>query len=302
VTNFPLTARPQAGLSFSPYVFEMYIGEGMTRFLAMFYCNFPDIPEDTDSFEKPVLGPVRSGRLPYDSLRKLYSGFLVMASASAEVGAQLGGATSIFGSDEGDVNSALIGVDKLEQIAQANALNQAPGNLTGNLFDPVAPEGGLAAPNLWMFYNFFNETLWTFDPERGSYLRFQDQAEISQEFVPSTDRLNSEQLGFENVVVLYADHTVLNSEGTLIDINLLYTYNTAYLFRDGNVYQIYWTTENGDYERETGLLRPIRFVDQNFQPFPLKPGRTWVHIVDMTTTIQEVDPGYWKVRFYQPQQ
>ncbi len=301
VTNFPVTARPQAGLSFSPYVFEMYIGEGMTRFLAMFYCNFPKVPTDNNgSFEPPSLGPIRSGRLPYDSLRKLYNGFLVMASASAEVGTQLSGATSIYGSDENDINSALIGVDKLKDIALNNSLNRTPGNLTGNLFDSTPPEGGRAAPDLWMFYNFLNQTLWTYNNDIGSYLRFQDQADGSGKFVPSSDRINGQQLGFENVVVLFADHSVLNSEGTLIDISLLYTYNVAYLFRDGNMYEIYWTTENGDYERQTGLLRPIRFVDKNFQPFPLKPGRTWVHIVDMTTTIQEVDPGYWKVRFYQP--
>ena len=59
------------------------------------------------------------------------------------------------------------------------------------------------------------------------------------------------------------------------------------------MYEIYWTTE---------LLHPIRFVDKNFQPFSLKPGRTWVSIVAPTTTLQEVDPGYWKVRFYAPLQ
>ena len=36
VTNFPPTARPQAGLTTSPIVFEIYIGDGMTRYLAIF--------------------------------------------------------------------------------------------------------------------------------------------------------------------------------------------------------------------------------------------------------------------------
>jgi hypothetical protein len=34
-------ARPQAGLSFAPYVFEIYITEGATRFLTTFYGQFP---------------------------------------------------------------------------------------------------------------------------------------------------------------------------------------------------------------------------------------------------------------------
>ena len=46
ITNFPVSSRPQAGLSFSPFVFEIYIGEGMTRFLAMFYGDFPQVEED----------------------------------------------------------------------------------------------------------------------------------------------------------------------------------------------------------------------------------------------------------------
>ena len=43
VTNFPVSARPQAGLSFSPMVFELFIGEGMTRYLALFLWRLSDI-------------------------------------------------------------------------------------------------------------------------------------------------------------------------------------------------------------------------------------------------------------------
>src|SRR6266498_1731756 len=41
ISHFPATARPQAGLSFAPYVFEVYITEGATRFLTTFYGQFP---------------------------------------------------------------------------------------------------------------------------------------------------------------------------------------------------------------------------------------------------------------------
>jgi len=41
VSHFPVDARPQAGLSFAPYVFEIYITEGTTRFLTTFYGQFP---------------------------------------------------------------------------------------------------------------------------------------------------------------------------------------------------------------------------------------------------------------------
>ena len=49
ISHFPVEARPQAGLSFAPYVFEIYITEGATRFLTTFYGEFP-------APEVPILG------------------------------------------------------------------------------------------------------------------------------------------------------------------------------------------------------------------------------------------------------
>ncbi len=49
ISHFPVTARPQAGLSFAPYVFEIYITEGTTRFLTAFYGEIP-------APESPVTG------------------------------------------------------------------------------------------------------------------------------------------------------------------------------------------------------------------------------------------------------
>jgi len=43
VPLFPASGRPSAGISFSPWVFEIYIGEGMTRLLASFYGEQPQV-------------------------------------------------------------------------------------------------------------------------------------------------------------------------------------------------------------------------------------------------------------------
>ena len=306
VANFPVTARPQAGLSFSPFVFEMYIGEGMTRFLALFYGDYPrnTVTEMNQSNMAPLdntlIGPIRSGRLPYESIRKLYNGFLVMASAYRAVSQQLGSTTNVYGSDEDDINSALIDVSKLQDIAEASANNPGSMNLTGNQFSLQAPKGGQEARRLWVFYNFLNQVDWQYDPVVGAYLRYQDEADGSGTFIPSTDRLTGEQLAFENVILLSAKHKVLNSERTLIDVELLYSGNEAYLFRDGKVYPIYWNTMNGEYEKSTGLMRPIRFTDREGNPISMKPGQTWVEILDTTATLEEIEAGAWKARFYAP--
>lgn len=305
VTNFPVSARPQAGLSFSPFVYELYIGEGMTRFLAMFYGEFPQVTTQNNggatvtTDNKAEIGPIRSGRLPYQAIRKFYNGFLVMGGADSQVGSSISGSTNFYGSDSDDINSALLDVTQLQAIAEANATGERP-NMTGNAFSTTTPAGGQAADTLWVFYNYLNQVNWVYDAGTGAYLRFQDHADGSGEFFPATDRLTGEQLAFENVIVLKARHEVLNAAGTMIDVDLMFQTGEAYLFRDGQMYPILWTTVGGEYEQSSGHLRPIRFTDLDGSPMELKPGSTWVEMMDVTATVSQQSDGSWKARFYSP--
>lgn len=286
VTNFPPSARPQAGLSYSPYVFEMYIGEGMTRFLAVFYGDYPKKDEDKGiSLDDDRIGPVRSGRLPYESLRKLYNGFLVMSSASSVVLPSLGEYTTVFGEDNGDINSNMIPATRLEEIAGKTSKRLEPAALSGQRFEALVPAGGQLGKMIWIPYSFLNQVLWRYDPQSGAYHRYQDNAD-GETFIQATDRLNGQPLTYENVVILFADHHARRE--TLIDIDLMYiTRKPALLFRDGKVYPIFWTTANTEYEKQTGKVRPIRFIDADGDPFPLKPGQTWVQIVQDHTRYNE---------------
>lgn len=324
ITNFPVSSRPQAGLSFSPFVFEIYIGEGMTRFLAMFYGDFPQLPEKTDTgaatgnqvgsvTDNTLVGPIRSGRLPYESLRKLFNGFLVMASGASKVVSNLSSYTNIYGSDADNINSAMIDVTKLEEIARKSQSRLGEASLNGLSFQADPPAGGKEANRIWLKYAYLNQINWQYDEEQGAYLRYQDRADATN-FELMTDRLNGEPLAFENVVVLFANHEVVTP--TIIDINLLYMKRMpALLFRDGKMYEIFWTTKSGEYEVTTGKLRPIRFIDSEGNPFPLKPGQTWVEVVQPYTPYYEVpdsnvfydlankkEPGsgVWAVRWYPP--
>jgi len=58
VSHFPATARPQAGLSFAPFIFEFSITEGASRFLATFYGEFP-------ALEVPILGDCAVRKEPF---------------------------------------------------------------------------------------------------------------------------------------------------------------------------------------------------------------------------------------------
>ena len=301
VTNFPPTARPQAGLSFSPIVFELFIGDGMTRYLAIFYGDYPQVEqleasEDlradlTEGMDEPQpepvasVGPIRSGRLPFESVRKLFNGFIVMASAYSKVADQLSDFVNVFGDDNSDVNSALIPVSDLEQIARANGQDLGDAALTGMFFDEQVPPDGQTAHSLWIYYSYKNQVFWRYNEEDGSYHRWQDDAD-GVTFIEQTDRLNGQPLTYENVIVLFADHDVADT--TMIDVDLLYVNRgKALLFRDGQMHEIYWTTKSEEYEKTTGKLRPIRFIDGDGNPFPLKPGQTWIELVPPYTVYWE---------------
>lgn len=337
VSNFPASARPQYGLNTSPMVFEITIGEGMTRFLAMFYGAFPEqvsgLTEGQESggsggssssggsetgsgstagAASASIGPIRSGRLPYEGIRSLFSGFLVMASAYSGVAQTLSDTTTIYGSDSDDINSALIDVSQLYNIALAQSQGYPGSNfsLEGMKFSPDIPAGGVDADMVWVFYNNLNQIQWRYDEALGAYVRYDIKTDGSGEFVMSTDRLDGEPIARENVIVLYAPHTYYAP--TLIDITLTNMPPLkAMLFRDGQAFEIFWTTKFGDYEKETGLLRPIRYVDANGDPVALKNGTTWVEVMSTTSfaveseiseypffPIKEAEgTGLWLVRY-----
>ena len=317
ITNWPVEARPQAGLSFSPLVFELYIGEGSSRFLAMFYGDFPNkttSANDTTAVDDAAVGPIRSGRLFYEPLRQLYHGFLVMASADPGVRANLSGYNIVFGSDAGNINSALIKVSQLEQIAKNSKIQVKPESLGGNVFNRTAPEGGKPAQRLWYAYNLYDQIFWRYNSLDGSYHRWQDNAD-AKTFIEATDRLNGKPLSFENVVVLFAPFHALSNVKINIDLQYI-KHMPALLFRDGKMYEIFWTTESGPFERTSGMFRPIRYTDAQGNPIALKPGQTWVTLMEqfspfyetgdseaylVQTRDKKAGTGNWVVKFTPPE-
>ncbi len=58
ISHFPATARPQSGLSFAPFVYEYYITEGTTRFLAVLYGEFPEVELSVQGGCETRVGPI----------------------------------------------------------------------------------------------------------------------------------------------------------------------------------------------------------------------------------------------------
>lgn len=320
ITNFPASARPQAGLDYSNVVVEAYVGEGMTRFLAIFYCDYPQNPNEisnqpgaSDPASDKKIGPIRSGRIWYEDVRKLYSGFLVMASAWKGVAVHLSQYANVFGSDDNNINSAMVDITKLDELSKATAQKFGTFDLSGNVFDANPPADGVTGESVWFRYSLLNQVMWRYDPTTGAYNRYNNDTQEGTKFEIATDRLNGSPLSYENVIVMFADHHA--KADTLINIDYIGVKRPALLFRDGKMYKIEWNTMNGDYEKSTGKLRPPRFTDQEGNPIALKPGQTWImvvptyspyyetvdswNIIDMLNK-KEPGSGHWAVVFYTP--
>jgi hypothetical protein len=106
-------------------------------------------------------------------------------------------------------------------------------------------------------------------------------------------------MAFENVIVVFAEHIRFRHNQLEVDFSFGQK-NPAYLFRDGQAFKIFWSTANREWERTTGLLRPLHFVDARDNLVALHPGRTWIHIVTPFSSVTDQGNNEWLVRFVQP--
>ncbi len=292
ISNFPPTARPQAGLSFASHVYSTFIGFGMNRYVAVFYGDYAEhlqeiltnrLAEGND--DDFAIGPVRSGRVAFEDIKNQYPhALLITAGASPEVLSQLSNQVSVFGSSDESVNNTGVGADALGQLASDYLVD--PLKYESLVFGVTPPEGGESAEFVRIIYNYLNQNGWEYDPGSRTYLRSQDQADGSGALYPMIDRLTGEQLGFENVVVLWAKHSYLSP--TVLEINLSYVWDHfGLLYRDGRVYEIKWSTRNGE----------LMIYDGEGAPVPLMPGKIWFEVVSFQSTW---DRDKSIVRFHEP--
>lgn len=252
------------------------------------------IPDET------YVGPIRSGRLTYNQIGGMFpNSCLVYASAAWDIGEMLDACEIVFGVDMTTPNSALMTITRMRELAEENLNPKQPVNYSGNLFSDEVPDGGVPASFIDVYYHSFNQSAWTYDPVSQSYLRFTDDADGKGILHPATDRLTGRQLQFENVIVVLADH--MRYRHNQLEVNFGNGQgNFAYLFRDGQAFRIRWSTTNREYEKNSGLRRPLHFIDENGELVPLHPGRTWIHIVTPFSTITNTSDENWSIKFVPP--
>ncbi|HND47122.1 MAG TPA: SdrD B-like domain-containing protein [Anaerolineales bacterium] len=256
-------------------------------------------PSTTSTLPAAKVGPVRSGRLIYADIAAFFpDSCLIYAFASPEVLELLPQCYFVQHDLEG--GGYMLDIDELKRLAQES--KQYDVDYASNAFDENIPEGGEPASRLDVYFAYLNQSAWVYDAASESYWRYVDNADYDNPGVlhPEIDRLTGRQLQFENVVVLFTEHDVVSP--TNLDIHLEEDKEGyALLFRDGRMYDMFWSTDLSDAERESGRHKPIHFINPDTkQLMPLKPGRTWIIVVTPETAVTPQADGKWYLEFYQP--
>ena len=246
------------------------------------------------------VGPIRSGRLTYNQIGNMFpNSCLVYASAAPDIGARLHRCQIVYGVDLRTPNSALLTVTRLRELAEESLNPRQPVNYSGNYFTDALPDGGQTANTLNIYYHLYSQAAWQYDPISHTYLRYTDLADTTGKLIPATDRLTGRQLAFENVIVVFAEHGIFRPNQFEVDLSQGQK-KPAYLFRDGQVFKIYWSTANRDWEKTTGILRPMHFVGARDELIALHPGRTWIHLVTPFSAVRDQGEGRWLMQFVEP--
>ena len=280
ISNAPSIVRPQAGLDKADVVFEHLAEAQLTRFTAIF------LSQDSDK-----VGSVRSARLIDLEIPAMFKSIFAFSGASGGVKLKMKesdfidrvlspdpgfndpGFKRIPAEGKAYEHTLFTDTPTLWQIATERDVNQKQ-DLRGWTFTSTPPEGGQVATEIDIVYRAnIASAEYRYNTERQAYMRyvFGD---------PHVDEVSGEQVIAKNVIALYANHVetdiVEDSTGPKpyysIEIQL-WGQGPAKIFRDGTVYDVTWSRPHRD--------DMIRFLDDVGNPFPFKPGNTWIQVVPL---------------------
>lgn len=305
IENTP-EARPQSGLTNADIVFELVAEGGITRFMAMYYCDAQK--------EEVTLAPIRSARTYYIDLA---SGFNLPMYVHVG-GANVAGPTNALGqiadygwAGENDINQFSVGyptfirdynripgveiatehtmttsTEKLWAVAAKRGwTNMSPDTTigkrtiagsdwqdgyTGWTFKDGASSNAsqTISYGFWSGYTAF-DVKWDYDPSTNLYARVNGGS-------AQTDLNNNEQVKVSNVIVMFVDETgPINEEK-----HMLYDVigkGKAILFADGKAQEITWSKKTRESELE--------FLDSKGKAVELTRGKIWISVLAEGTPV-----------------
>jgi len=269
-------ARPQSGLLEVDIVFEILAEARITRLLALYQSEIPD-----------VVGPVRSAREYYFTLANNYDALYVYHGA-ADI-----------------VNDMIVnrGIDYLDGAVYDNdgtlfkreSFREAPHNsyaLLGAAYKRAEDKGyetkitqealpfldseeaadiaGENANHIEIVYsdNPMNIVEYEYEPEIEKYVRYSDREK-------TVDFDSGEEIQLDNVLVLETYHETIDSQGRrAVDLE---AGGHAYLMQKGKIQEVEWENRDGR----------IIAVNEG-EVIGFVPGKTWVNVVPASPGLEQM--------------
>lgn len=280
-------ARPQSGLTSADIVYEAVAEGGITRFMAIFYCNPADVQ----------VGPVRSARTyfldwlsEYDALYAHVGGANTPGPADA--------LSQIIRYEVKDLNQFSIGFPVFwrdyQRLGHPVATEHTMYSTTAKLWEIGVKRGWTASDSAglrwdenfvpWKFtedsgggstgnitVNFWQsqggyEVNWIYDPASNSYKR-KNGGEIQ------TDLNNNSQISAKNIIVQFQRESNAN-DGYPGNIHLLYGTvgsGNALIFKDGAVFEGKWI--------KAKRTARTKYTDANGKEIAFNAGQIWIQTV-----------------------
>ncbi|MDA1477115.1 DUF3048 domain-containing protein [Bacillus changyiensis] len=258
VNNHP-KARPQSGLSKADVVIEALSEGSITRFLAIYQSEMPE-----------VVGPVRSAREYFIELALGFNALYVHHGWSPGAREMLEGGAADYINGLNDDGSTFWRADFRKaphnSYTSFKNIKKAAGDKgysleshTGPLSfqtDETTPD---EAPVSVRFNYGTNQVKYRFDQNVNGYVRKSDG-------ILTTDMETEEPIVLQNILIVEAEHQVKDHKGRRnIDLR---SGGQGLLLSGGQLHKVSWKNENG---------RIVPVMDGNIVPFV--PGKTWINII-----------------------
>lgn len=263
--------RPHSGISQAEVVLEDLMDAWwITRLTAVFLQEEPQ-----------RAGPVRSIRPVNIEVLAAFDGVMVYSGASIGVNQLLAlhpfdlvhegrwGDLFYRSKDRPSPHNLYTSVAAVRQRMREAGIER-PVGLRGFAFR-AEPPPGQPATRIDIPYPSSSTVAWTWDPGAGVYRRWVQGARYN-------DLGTGQQVGCENVIVLYAKHwesdIVEDSRGATAIGIALQGGERVQIFRDGRVIEGTW------WRKDVHAL--FQFIDDQGNHIPLKPGHSWIQFVPTT--------------------
>lgn len=264
VDNHP-AARPQVGLERTDIVFEELVEGGLTRYVAVWHSDVPDL-----------IGPVRSIR-PMDPDIVSPLGGIIAYSGGQQRFVDMMRNTPVYNAIHGQADTADTFFRGDNAPAPHNVLVRAPQVIAQHseraapvqqfpfaesIAAATATKDGFATEAIDLRFGGSATPTWTWDGASERWLRFMTGG------APDTDAQGA-QLSAVNVVVLRVPVQVIQS----IPTTLLIGEGEALVSTGGRTVAATWS--------KASMIDPIRILDAQGVAVRLAPGNTWVELVPL---------------------